>query len=411
MDECQHISLTILNPWEFVRKYRCDACNAVMMCLCDEYVASRFLPHQLRSVREFETGNTILVTDGFQKRVCNACRGLPPVANALAAIHGRTSKFKRYYWRELYFEPRKRFVEWALGQGEEDSNWDKLTERHREKLNKIKEGVTAELKALHEKQPRYHYEQEQSQAEVIERYGVEVEELRAVLIGDRDGTGVRLLDGSDPLTPEEFAERHLRRLNYDVVHTESVPLHALFAVLMWPLIEDTDDNLVQDSFVGERQAFLENRKGTLIHLRLPSDFGQPSYGHRRAAAIDSYLGSLGQDAPSLERDFDRLQPGSERLRQYLWAHREDDVSRARTIMQVVGSEAVHRILRFLVVRYWARYLGWPDILAFRDDGYVFVEVKASRDKLSDDQKDWIRGNSEALHLPFKILKIHATERR
>jgi len=84
-----------------------------------------------------------------------------------------------------------------------------------------------------------------------------------------------------------FAERHLRRLTYEVIHTESVPLQALFAVFAWPIVEDPNDDLAQESFFGERRAFTENRSGSLVGILLPSDFGQPSYGLRRGPAIDS----------------------------------------------------------------------------------------------------------------------------
>jgi hypothetical protein len=64
------------------------------------------------------------------------------------------------------------------------------------------------------------------------------------------------------------------------------------------------------------------------------------------------------------------------------------------------------ILRYLVQNYWGRYLGWPDLLAYRDSEVRLVEVKSSGDKLSEDQKRWIADNHEMLKLPLAILKIH-----
>ena len=40
-----------------------------------------------------------------------------------------------------------------------------------------------------------------------------------------------------------------------------------------------------------------------------------------------------------------------------------------------------------------------------------VEVKSSRDKLSDDQKRWIRDNHKILKLPFELVKLHKKEVR
>lgn len=61
---------------------------------------------------------------------------------------------------------------------------------------------------------------------------------------------------------------------------------------------------------------------------------------------------------------------------------------------------------FLIQDYYHRYLGWPDILTFRDEQFFFAEIKSSNDKLRGDQKDWIRNNALYLKLPFKVYKIH-----
>ncbi|MCC6479871.1 MAG: VRR-NUC domain-containing protein [Sphingomonadaceae bacterium] len=43
-----------------------------------------------------------------------------------------------------------------------------------------------------------------------------------------------------------------------------------------------------------------------------------------------------------------------------------------------------------------------------EDEFVFVEVKSSSDRLSEDQKRWITDNSNCLKLPFRLAKIHKT---
>ena len=61
--------------------------------------------------------------------------------------------------------------------------------------------------------------------------------------------------------------------------------------------------------------------------------------------------------------------------------------------------------------YWGRYLGWPDLLIYRGAEYRMVEVKSSSDKLSDDQKRWIRDNHEILKLPFELVQLRKKELR
>ena len=76
------------------------------------------------------------------------------------------------------------------------------------------------------------------------------------------------------------------------------------------------------------------------------------------------------------------------------------------ILLVLAPKDVKKIIRYLLKDYWKRYLGWPDLLIYDEAGYFFVEVKSSKDKLSEDQKTWIAGNAKELHLPFKVVKVH-----
>lgn len=115
---------------------------------------------------------------------------------------------------------------------------------------------------------------------------------------------------------------------------------------------------------------------------------------------------LAEGRDSLLEAFDYWREPSADLRQYLWAHHPEDVEKARMLVELLPAEAIFRILRYLVGSYWARYVGWPDLIAHKSDSFLFAEVKSSKDKLSEDQKEWIRGNTAGLHLPFSLVKIH-----
>jgi hypothetical protein len=112
LESCPHARTTCLNQHELIRKYRCDDCSDVMMCACDRSFGERFLSHQLGEGSELETRKRVPVTLGFQPAVCNACRGLPLVAAPAAEGFGRTSKIRRYYWRELFFAEHERKADW-----------------------------------------------------------------------------------------------------------------------------------------------------------------------------------------------------------------------------------------------------------------------------------------------------------
>lgn len=88
----------------------------------------------------------------------------------------------------------------------------------------------------------------------------------------------------------------------------------------------------------------------------------------------------------LEWLFDYWLEPSINFREYLWAHREADVLCARPLIEVLPAEIIVRILRYLVGDYWRRYTGWPDLLVYKESDFFFAEVKASKDKLSAEQK-------------------------
>ncbi|MBN1459891.1 MAG: VRR-NUC domain-containing protein, partial [Armatimonadetes bacterium] len=124
---------------------------------------------------------------------------------------------------------------------------------------------------------------------------------------------------------------------------------------------------------------------------------------RGSFAIEEHFRLLEDD---LEWLFDYWLPLSEDLRQYLWAHQEEDVVRARTLVRVLPPDVLRRILRYLVSSYWEHYIGWPDLVVYDETSFFFAEVKGSGDRLSEEQKRWIKDNHDVLRLPFKLVKVH-----
>lgn len=394
---CSHPDRLCLNQHELIRKYRCLACEAVMMCACDEEFGYRFLAHQLSEGCELETQARIPVTHGFQPEICSECRGQSADPAPAAAIHGRTSKIKRYYWRELFFATHSAQADW-------DADHPGASDDERRAVHSsIEKTVLEDMKVLHASAPKYVFT-EQSQAEVIAKYSVEVETLHATYA--KDGKkGAQIICGKEVISAEEFATRHYSEQGWQILWLESVPLHALFGVMMWMLIQDPSDPQNQLISFGDRTAYEEQRAKDPVWTHLPSDFGSKGYGTRRANAIEEHFDRfLVED--DLQWLFDYWRSHSEGLRQYLWAHRPEDVDQARRLVEILPPKTITAILRYLVEDYWGRYLGWPDLLLYRRDEYRFIEVKSSSDKLSEDQKRWIRDNYNILKLPFAIAKVH-----
>ena len=373
-----------------------------MMCSCDENFARKYLPHQISEATELKSKKRMPVTLGFQKKICDKCRGIPEKAYPRAEIYGRGSKIQRYYWREIAFETIKRFEEWSRKEGYDD--WLQAMLEHKDTHKKFEREVISEIKKLHENNPKYVY-QEESQNEIISKYNVEIIRLDGVYV-KTPNRKVSILSGKTICSAEEFVEFHLKNLGYNVLVTESAPFHVMFGVFMWLLIQDLADTHNRLASFGDRDAFDKGVEGKLISTFLPEDFGSSGYYRRRKSAIKAHLDSIPEEEEELFWTFDYWIDHSSDFRQYLWAHRPADLETAKKILNILPPTIIKQVLEFLIKDYYSRYLGWPDFLVYREKEYFFAEVKSSKDKLREDQKNWIRENSLHLQLPFKIYKIH-----
>ncbi len=136
------------------------------MCSCDEPFARQFLPHQLANGTELKTKRRVPVTHGFQHGVCAECRGLPAEPAPKAESYGRGSKIKRYYWRELFFEKKRRTASWDEAHPSANE-----TDRRTAHLA-IEKEVLENIKDLHANKPKYVIS-EPSQTDILNRYCVD----------------------------------------------------------------------------------------------------------------------------------------------------------------------------------------------------------------------------------------------
>jgi hypothetical protein len=367
-----------------------------MMCACDEEHGRRFLSHQLKEGSWLNSRERVLVTGGFKVGVCPECRGEKAVAAPKAPMQGATTKITRYYWRELSFETTKRFYNSHPEFDPNENSEFSLPDERR----KIEKEVISEIKLLHESNPKYEYS-EISQQEIITKTNTEVILVKAEHI-KTETKKVGIKDGSTISTVEEFASNYFNKQGYDVIETESVPFHVLFGVFMYIVIEDPSDQKGQIVQFGSRSDFSSGENGEgMITTILPEDFGTSGYYERQKDLIKWHLSEL-QDLDWL---FDYWLAYSFKLRQYLWAYRENDIAKAKQIMTVLGVVNLRKVLEYLSMDYWKNFCGWPDLLIFNENEFFFVEVKSSNDKLSEDQKNWLIGNQDYMGFKAKIFKV------
>ena len=398
MTKCAHLRVTCLNPYDPIRKYRCSDCKGVMMCACEQEHGERFLPHQLSEACILETQQRVPVTLGFQVNVCRECRGEKPIHAPKASMPGSTSKVSRFYWREIFLETTKRFYDRNPDLDPQSNEYSEFS--FPEKRNAIEKEVIEKIKRQHDVAPKYDYT-EQSQSDVLRETSTEVIVIKGEYV-QSDSRKAMVQGKTQSVSVETFAAEYFEDLGYKSIEVESVPLHVLFATCMWETIQDLFDPKVREVFFGSRISYDQKESDELpISTFLPEDFGTAGYFTRRKEYIEEHLAAIG----SVREAFDILEDGSWNLREYLWAHREADIRNARTLLEILSNEDLKNILYYMSRNYWKNYCGWPDLLIHNENEYFFVEVKSTNDKLSENQKNWLKGNQLYMGLGVKVFKI------
>lgn len=397
-----------------------------MTCACEADVATYLVPHQAGWGVDPETRGRVAVTDPLTPAVCFTCRGVPLPVHPHSPHRGASSVIHRYYWRELAIATFRAFLHWCRDAGlpltSDESGRSSVLDYRRqfpEDYDRCAQSALAELRERHDRDPIYDVSRP-SDAELLATHDVGITPVPACYVQTSDQRKALVAplgctDSSQAVAVEAFVADVLRQQGLSVMALESRPLQCLLGALMWLWVQDPDDPNNRPVMFGGRDGDGTDRSDVVWTL-LPEDFGAPGHARRRETELDKHLAWLPQDDGLLAATFDYWLEPSRPLRQYLWAYTDDDEQRARTVIRVLGAQQVVRVLRFLAVDYWGRYLGWPDLLTWREtdagiNSMQLIEVKSSGDRLSDDQRRWIAANSESgLHLPFQLVKVHRRER-
>jgi hypothetical protein len=420
---CPHARRTVFNGWELLRKYECEDCGAIATCLCDKAIAQYVVPHQAMAARDPESNQHVAVTDPLAENLCHACRGERPPAFPRIAHRGAATVIHRFNWWEMHREVQQSFLAWCQEQGlallGENGRplIGYLAKEHPAEYDAYQRSVLEKYRAIHAADPLYDTARE-SDVDLLARHHVPVEEVRAWYVTPTQGRVLVAPEGStepnDAVGVEEYVARRLRGTGREVLFCESKPFHTLFATLMWPWVSDIIDPLLEPHGFGGRDGIGADERG-LIWIMMSGDFGKPHHAIRRRDALDRHLATIPDDPDDLREMFDICLEGSRGLRQYLWVYTDDDAKQARDLLAVIPPNDLKTILRYLAGDYWHRYLGWPDLLTWRNSpqgpgDLLFVEVKSSSDKLAEDQRSWIEGNTVHLKFSFRVVKVHRTGR-
>lgn len=411
MSACDHRNLRCLNQYDTFRKYECLTCGDVLMCECERELAIAFLPHQTHRGSEFGTRKRFRVT-GFALGVCPACRDEQEPPHPMAATWGRKGKVERFYWREIqktYFTLAKG---WLAAHGESVNDILDLKARFPEVDDTLRREAHEHWKAAHRKAPKYDMTEETGASFLQETpVPTTVIDVPYVQIA-RDGQqiGRWLNEAEQAVGVEAIAAEWYAAQGYRVLRCERALPSGWVGTLLARVIQDPDDprqrTCLRGSTLGWRS---DDRSTPLISFSLPEDFGSVAYFERRRSDIERELDAL-RTVASLVDEYERRFEASEGLRDYLWAADDLPVETARTALAVLPAAFVLDAIDWVIRDFWNRQPGWPDVLAFRDDAFLFAEVKSPHDTLSKDQMNWFRWAINVAQVPCEVLRVRRATR-
>jgi hypothetical protein len=411
LSACDHSAVRCLNHYDTFRKYECLTCGDILMCECERELALAFLPHQVRYGTEFGIRKRYPVTR-FAPGICAACRGESEAPHPKAATWDRKGKVERFYWREIqktYFALARR---WLTASGESVSDILDFKARFPGVDSSLRREAREHWKTVHRTAPKYDTTEE-TEASFLADTPVPTEVIDVPYVQTERGDqqlGKWLNATGHMVSAEAVAVEWYEGQGYRVLRCERALASGWVATLLARVIQDSEDPrqrmCFRQSTVGWRS---DNRSTPLISFSLPEDFGSAAYFDRRRTAIESELQRL-RTVPSIADEYERCFDASEGLRDYLWAAGDPPREIARTALGVLPGAFVLDSIDWVIRDFWNRLPGWPDILAYRDDGFLFAEVKSPHDKLSQEQMNWFRWAINSARVPCEILRVRRAAR-
>lgn len=163
---------------------------------------------------------------------------------------------------------------------------------------------------------------------------------------------------------------HYRGQGYGALFSENEPWRALFGLVFWDIIYDTNVRAIHHPL-----------------QRVPSDFFLPDFYVKREHLLRARLREL--DTPEAFRKIIQT-TYDEKLgtTNVLVAWYEGLLEIVLLLAQLLQPEQLHAILLEIAQNLRENTRGFPDLLIWRDEWYEFVEVKSPTDHLSSQQLHW-----------------------
>jgi hypothetical protein len=370
----------------------CTKCGEIFICECDKEIALTLLPHHIKTAREFGTDVRYEIK-GFLPNICETCRGLPETPNPMR--YG--NKIDRYYWREISKTYYLSILEWLKRNNVKIQHIREFESKYPNISKKLKSEAKQTWTKFHKKNPKY------DMIEPTQDYYLKNIQISSVEIPIKfkikkfkKNITTWLINNKEYEILEAAITHFYKNEGYNVWFCESKLISTLIGVFgilaphYNPGIRLSWNHITENW--PERYQINEN---DLLNKYIRH--GTREYYLRQELEVNNLINIL-TNTKDLIRLFEFLlqreinffenKPRFMSLREQLGGEEEYSIELTRDALENVPHNIILKMIKWVILDFYERRNGWPDLLCTKSNKYKFVEVKSPRDKIRPEQFDW-----------------------
>lgn len=166
------------------------------------------------------------------------------------------------------------------------------------------------------------------------------------------------------------AIHYYRALGYNAVFSENEPWRALFGLLFWDIIYDTNVQAIHNPL-----------------QRVPSDFFLPDFYYKRSGQLLERMKDA-DTRQSIEEIVRKTYEDKFGTTNVLVPWYEGMLEKVLTLISWLSHEQIHLVLLEIARNLRENTRGFPDLLVWNENEYAFIEIKSPTDHLSSRQLHW-----------------------
>ncbi|MCE6990208.1 VRR-NUC domain-containing protein [Dyadobacter sp. CY323] len=169
---------------------------------------------------------------------------------------------------------------------------------------------------------------------------------------------------------EYGALEYYRALGYNAFFSENEPWRALFGLLFWDIIYDTNVQTIHNPF-----------------QRIPTDFFLPDFYYKRSAQLKERL-QAAHSKEIIDEMVSQTFKDMYGITNVLVPWYDGALDKVLTLTSLLTPEQIRLIMLEMALNLKENTRGFPDILVWNETEYAFIEIKSPTDHLSSRQLHW-----------------------